>query len=79
MERKVRAYHLKSFLARHATRKLTAAALTCRRRSKNTSLKRSGETLKGPKRQGAHRLPAESEAPGAEINTIKIYKENSKL
>ncbi|MFG6495119.1 hypothetical protein P8610_07155 [Fictibacillus sp. UD] len=32
-------------LARHATRKLTTAALTCRRRSKESSLKRSGETL----------------------------------
>ncbi|MFG6495258.1 hypothetical protein P8610_07870 [Fictibacillus sp. UD] len=53
----MRAYHLKSFLARHATRKITAVALTCRRRSKGTYLKRSGETLKGAKRQGAHRTP----------------------
>ncbi|MDM5317562.1 hypothetical protein QUF49_16245 [Fictibacillus sp. b24] len=33
--------------------------------------KRSGETLKGAKRQGAHRLPRGKRAPGAEINHIQ--------
>jgi hypothetical protein len=48
---------MRSFFVKHATRKLATLAITCRRRSKNTSLKRPGETSNGAKRQKAHRPP----------------------
>ncbi|WP_394605710.1 hypothetical protein [Fictibacillus sp. UD] len=36
--------------------------------------KRSGETLKGAKRQGAHRLPRGKRAPETEINYPKVLQ-----
>jgi hypothetical protein len=63
--------------ARHATRKLTTKALTCRRKSKDATLKRAGETLKGAKRQGLTVRPMESEQPGAEINYLQKETSNT--
>ncbi|MDM5317518.1 hypothetical protein QUF49_16015 [Fictibacillus sp. b24] len=34
---------------------------------------RSGETLKGAKRQGAHRLPRGKRAHGTEINHFQLH------
>jgi hypothetical protein len=44
-------------LARHAKRKLISVVFTCRRRSKDSSMKRSGVTPNGAERKEAHSTP----------------------
>jgi hypothetical protein len=64
-------------LARHATRKLTAVALTCRRRSKGTSLNGIGETPKDAKREEAHRTPCGKRAScsGNQLLSISLLRQ----
>jgi hypothetical protein len=66
--RLLRANYLNILLARHATRNILRQSLLVDAGAQNFHV---GETLKGAKRQGAHRTPRGKGALGAEINSFQ--------